>query len=47
MCYKVKPVLGTPRFRKVSPVFVTNEFGQRTLDAPAAQELCVPTRVSP
>jgi hypothetical protein len=47
MCYKVKPVVGSPRFRKVTPVFVANEFGVRTLDAPKAQELCVPTRMNP
>jgi len=47
MCYKATAVRGTPRFTKVTPVFVTNPLQQGTLEAPLPRELCVPTRFNP
>ena len=41
------PVRGTPQFTKVTPVFVTNQLHQGTLEAPLPRELCVPTRINP
>jgi hypothetical protein len=46
-CYKVKAVRGTPRFNKVTPVFVTDHLGSATLDAIRPTEICVPSQRNP
>jgi hypothetical protein len=43
LCYRIK----APRFTRVSPIFVNNEFGPETLDAIKPSELCVPSLKNP
>jgi len=46
MCYQLKQ-LSAPAFTRVSPLFVSNQFGPETLDAVKPTELCVPTTTPP
>ncbi len=43
VCYQVKAQSGSPRFQRVTPVYLHNQFGSETLDAVKAQEICVPS----
>ena len=43
LCYRIK----APRFTRVSPIFVNNQFGPETLDAIKPSELCVPSLKNP
>ena len=43
LCYQAKLTPGSPKFVKVSPVYLHNQFGPETLDATRPLELCVPS----
>jgi hypothetical protein len=47
MCYKVKIPTGLPKFIKVSPVYVNNQFNPLTLTVIKPSELCVPSLKGP
>jgi hypothetical protein len=41
LCYSIRQ-RSTPRFSRVSPLFINNQFGPLTVDARRPNELCVP-----
>ncbi len=47
MCYQAKPVKGAPKFTKVTPIYVSNQFTSETLEAIKPEELCVPSLKNP
>ena len=47
LCYQVKLPKGAPKFSKVTPVFVNNDFGPLNLTALKNEQLCVPAQIIP
>ena len=47
MCYAVVAQRGAPKFSTISPAFVSNQFGQETLDVVTRGQLCAPSLKNP
>jgi hypothetical protein len=45
LCYQVRPVTGSPRFKGPSAIFTNNQFGSDKNRVFGPRELCVPTTI--